>query len=135
MDSMRIFLDANILVSGIVFKGNEHDLLLKSNQVNFITSEDVVDEIIRTIQQKFPDYTGLVAAFLKIIEINIVRRKEYIKQLHKYDVVRDKNDMHILAAAAISKSDYIVTGDTDLLALGQIKNIDIVKTQKMLSLI
>lgn len=131
---MRIFLDANTLVSGIVFTGKEHDLLLKSDQVHFITSEDVVDETIRTIEQKFPEYSELVEAFLKIIEIEVVRRKEYIKQLPNYDVVRDKNKVHVLAAAVVSASDYIVTGDGDLLVLER-SDVDIVKTQKMLSLI
>ncbi|MDG6219665.1 MAG: putative toxin-antitoxin system toxin component, PIN family [Candidatus Thermoplasmatota archaeon] len=135
MDGMRLFLDANILVSGIVFKGNEHDLLLKSNKVNFITSEDAIDETMRTIEKKLPEYTTLVVAFLNIIDLTIVKRKEYIKELHKYDLVRDKNDRHILAAATVSKSDYIVTGDKDLIVLKKYKNIDILKTQKMLSLI
>ena len=135
MDGMRIFLDANILVSGIVFKGNEHDLLLKSNKVNFITSEDAIDETMRTIEKKLPEYTTLVVAFLNIIKLTIVKRKEYIKELHKYDLVRDKKDRHILAAATISKSDYIVTGDKDLIIINKYKNIEILKTQKMLSLI
>ena len=43
MECMRIFLDANILVSGIIFKGKEHDLLIKPNKAIFITSEDVLD--------------------------------------------------------------------------------------------
>lgn len=119
----------------LCLREKEHDLLLKGDQVHFITSEDVVDETTRTIEQKFPGYRGLVAAFLEIIEIEVVRRKEYIKQLPHYDVVRDKKDRHVLAAAVVSASDYIVTGDADLLMVERFKDIDIVKTQKMLSLL
>ena len=50
-------------------------------------------------------------------------------------VVRDKNDRHILAAAVISKSDYVVSGDADLLALKTYRNIRIVKSRNMLSVI
>ncbi|MCX6664570.1 MAG: hypothetical protein NT038_00695 [Euryarchaeota archaeon] len=44
MERMRIFLDANILVSGIIFKGKEHELLTKNKNLLFLTSEDALDE-------------------------------------------------------------------------------------------
>jgi len=132
---MRIFLDANTLISGILFNGKEHNLLTKNNRDTLITSEDVLDETMKTITQKFPESVGLVDAFLKILDLTVIKRKEYINKLNKYNVVRDKNDRHILAAAVVSKSDYIVTGDADLLALKTYRNIHIVKTKKILSLI
>lgn len=135
MECMRIFLDANILVSGIIFKGKEHDLLIKTNKVTFITSEDVLDETMKTIKQKFPESSGLADAFLKILDLTVVKRKEYVNKLDEHDVVRDKNDRHILAAAVISKSDYVVSGDADLLALKTYRNIRIVKSRNMLSVI
>jgi len=132
---MRIFLDANILVSGIIFKGKEHDLLIKTKKATFITSEDVLDETMKTIKQKFPESSGLADAFLKILDLTVVKRKEYVNKLDEHDVVRDKNDRHILAAAVISKSDYVVSGDADLLALKTYRNIRIVKSRNMLSVI
>ena len=132
---MRIFLDANTLISGILFNGKEHNLLTKNNRDTLITSEDVLDETMKTITQKFPESVGLVDAFLKILDLTVIKRKEYINKLNKHNVVRDKNDRHILAAAVVSKSDYIVTGDADLLALKTYRNIHIVKTKKILSLI
>jgi len=135
MECMRIFLDANTLISGILFNGKEHNLRTKNNRDTIITSEDVLDETMKTITQKFPESVGLVDAFLKILDLTVIKRKEYINKLNKHNVVRDKNDRHILAAAVVSKSDYIVTGDTDLLALKTYRNIHIVKTKKILSLI
>ena len=135
MECMRIFLDANTLISGILFNGKEHNLLTKNNRDTLITSEDVLDETMKTITQKFPESVGLVDAFLKILDLTVIKRKEYINKLNKHNVVRDKNDRHILAAAVVSKSDYIVTGDADLLVLKTYRNIHIVKTKKILSLI
>ena len=132
---MRIFLDANILVSGIIFKGKEHNLLIKNSRVTFITSEDVIDETMNAITQKFPESVELADAFLKILDLTVVKRKEYIKKLNEHDAVRDKSDRHILAAAVISKSDYIVSGDADLLTLKTYRCIQIVKARKMLSII
>lgn len=135
MECLRIFLDANILVSGIIFKGKEHDLLIKTNKATFITSEDVLDETMKTIKQKFPESSGLADAFLKILDLTVVKRKKYVNKLDEHDVVRDKNDRHILAAAVISKSDYVVSGDADLLAMKTYRNIRIVKSRNMLSVI
>ena len=55
MECMRIFLDANILISGIIFKGKEHELLIKNKNIFFITSEDVLEETRAVIIEKFPE--------------------------------------------------------------------------------
>ena len=132
---MRLFLDANTLISGIIFKGKEHDLLLKSDKVTFITSEDVIDDTMKTIKRKFPESIELVDAFLKIFNPEIVKRKEYIDKLEEHTTIRDEKDRHVLAAAIVDKSNYIVSGDADLLILETYQNMKIVKAKKMLSLI
>ena len=132
---MRFFLDANIIISGIIFKGNEHDLLLRRNKAMFITSEDIIDEIQKTFELKFPDEKELGNAFLKILRLEIVKRKEYIKKLKNYTLVRDMNDKHVLAAAVESKSDYLISGDNDLLTLEKYKTLPIITARAALSLL
>jgi putative PIN family toxin of toxin-antitoxin system len=46
---------------------------------------------------------------------------------------RDPNDDHVLAAAIAVKADFIVTGDKDLLALGQFQSVRIVMPRAFLS--
>jgi putative PIN family toxin of toxin-antitoxin system len=123
MEGMRIFLDANILVSGIIFKGKEHDLLTKNKNILFITSEDALDETRAAINKKFPESSELVDIFLNILNLTVIKRKDYLSKLHEYTTVRDRNDKHILAAAVIGKVEYIVTGDADLLSLKTYNNI------------
>jgi putative PIN family toxin of toxin-antitoxin system len=135
MECMRIFLDANILVSGILFKGKEHELLTKNKNILFITSEDALDEIRAVITEKFPESNELVEIFLSILNLTVIKRKDYVSKLNEYSMVRDRNDRHILAAAVIAKVEYIVTGDTDLLILKTYNNICIVQARKMLSLL
>ena len=135
MGCMRIFLDANILVSGIIFKGKEHELLTKNKSTFFITSEDALDETRAAITEKFPDSTELVDIFLSILNLTIIKRKEYLKKLDDFTTVRDRNDRHILAAAMIGKAEYIVTGDADLLSLKTYNNIPVLQARKMLSLL
>ena len=135
MECMRIFLDANILVSGIIFKGKEHDLLTKNKNILFITSEDALDETRAAITKKFPESSELVEIFLNILNLTVIKRKDYLSKLDEYTTVRDRNDRHILAAAVIGKVEYIVTGDADLLSLKTYSNISIVQARKMLSLL
>ena len=135
MAKLKIFLDANIFVSGIIFQGKEHELLVKNDKATFITSEDVIDETLRTIERKFPDSIKLAEVFLKIMKLRIIPREDYIEKLDEYDLVRDREDRHILAAAEISKSEFIVSGDSDLLSLKKYKNIIIVNTKSILPVI
>jgi uncharacterized protein len=134
MECMRIFLDANILISGIIFKGKEHELLIKNKNIFFITSEDVLEETRAVIIEKFPESSELVEIFLSILNPTVIKRKDYASKLNEYSTVRDKNDRHILAAATIGKVDYIVTGDADLLSLKNHNNILIVQARKIISL-
>ena len=132
---MRIFLDANILISGIIFKGKEHELLIKSKNILFITSEDVLEETRAVITEKFSESSELVEIFLNILNPTVIKRKDYASKLNEYSTVRDRNDRHILAAAIMGKVDYIVTGDADLLSLKTYDNISIIQARKMLSLL
>lgn len=135
MECMRIFLDANTFISGILFKGKEHTLLTKNTTIVFITSEDVLDEIKKAVNQKFPESTALVEVFLSMLTLTIVKQKDYINSIDQHSNVRDKNDRHILAAAIQAKAEYIVTGDKDLLSLKKYKTITILPTRTMLSLL
>ena len=47
----RIFLDTNILISGIFFEGNESKIL-DMVELDLITSEDVVDELKKITKKK-----------------------------------------------------------------------------------
>jgi putative PIN family toxin of toxin-antitoxin system len=134
MECMRIFLDANILISGIIFKGKEHELLIKNKNIFFITSEDVLEETRAVIIEKFPESSELVEIFLSILNPTVIKRKDYASKLNEYSTVRDKNDRHILVAAMIGKVDFIVTGDADLLSLKNHNNISIVQARKIISL-
>jgi len=51
------------------------------------------------------------------------------------DVVRDPKDNHVIAAATSSQSNYIVTGDEDLVVLSPYEGIEIMKPADFLKLL
>jgi len=131
---MRIFIDANILISGIVFEGNEREFLKKSisKEVQLVSSEDAINEVSKIIEMKFPEFINLYYELLTILDIEIISRKKHKNRMKDYTMIRDKNDRHILASAAEGKCDYIATGDKDLLVLIEYENIKIVNVRSLM---
>ncbi|RLF95634.1 putative toxin-antitoxin system toxin component, PIN family [Thermococci archaeon] len=131
---MRIFIDANILISGIVFEGNEREFLKKSisKEIQLVSSEDAINEVSKIIEMKFPEFINLYYELLTILDIEIISRKKYKNRIKDYTMIRDKNDRHILASAAEGKCGYIATGDKDLLVLIEYENIKIVNVRSLM---
>jgi len=131
---MRIFIDANILISGIVFEGNEREFLKKSisKEVQLVSSEDAINEVSKIIEMKFPEFINLYYELLTILDIEIISRKKYKNRIKDYTMIRDKNDRYILASAAEGKCDYIATGDKDLLVLIEYENSKIVNVRSLM---
>lgn len=109
---LRLFVDANTLVSGLVFKGPEHELLKKGarGSVELVTSEDVIEELVEVINRKFPNKASLITEFLKLAELKVIRKARYESKIGEQQV-RDLEDRHVLAAAKAAKCKIIVTGD------------------------
>jgi len=52
---MRIFLDSNVIISAMIFKGNELELITyaKRNNIDLVMSEDVEEEVLGVVLRKF----------------------------------------------------------------------------------
>lgn len=114
----RIFLDTNILISGIFFEGNEAKIL-DMIELDLITSEDVVDELRRIAKKKLK-YLGERTPEIALLEIDralcdmeILPRKRYREKLSKAkELIIHEKDTPILAAALYANVDYLLTGDS-----------------------
>jgi len=114
---MKVFLDTNILISGIFFSGNESRLLSFPN-VELFTSDVALEELTEVVSRKF---TSLKAnskriAFQEIHkatgDIHIVSERKCAKYLSEaVALVKGENDQKILAAVLYIKPDFFVTGD------------------------
>lgn len=114
----RIFLDTNILISGIFFEGNEAKIL-DMIELDLITSEDVVDELRRIARKKLK-YLGERTHEIALLEIDralcdmeILPRERYREKLSKAkELITHEKDTPILAAALYANVDYLLTGDS-----------------------
>ncbi len=124
----RVFLDTNILLSGIFFDGNESKIL-DVVELNLVTSEDVVDELRRAVRKKLKYLTArtieiaLAETEKALSDIVIVPRAKYSHKLREAEtLMKYRKDIPILAAVLYTKPDYFLTGDMHF-STGQIKKI------------
>ncbi len=125
----RVFIDANTLVSGLFFEGAENKLLNMglAGTIELITCDFVIEEVKEVTRRKFPEKTDTVTDVLELITIvdagDISRAKE---------MIRDKKDAPVLAAAIKHQPDYFVTGDNDFHNTKIKEHVNVVKTREFL---
>ena len=126
---MRLFLDSNVLVSGIVFPGTERWIILATFRRGhaFVISQDVQREVLEVMQQKFPRFRKEAEEVLSLLRVETVRRKAYEERSRGFPGLRDPKDAHVLAAAIVSRCDAVVTGDRDLVVLGEVEGVKILR--------
>lgn len=131
----RVFLDTNILVSGMVFAGNERKLLdlIIDGKLGLVLSSDVIDEANAVLERKFPKHSVLFPLFLRLVKHEKISKSAYKSSEKRYaKLTSDDADVPILAAAAVSGADYLVTGDKGILSLKRVGNTEIIQTWKLL---
>lgn len=137
MKKLKIFLDTNILISGIFFHGLE-STLLKIPDVLLITSDVNYQEVVEVVRRKFKK---LHREILKIAleevgkafeDIKIVSEREWKTRFKEADEFLSGNDQKILAAVLFAEPDYFVTGDEDFHKPEIKKSVRVVKTRELL---
>ncbi|MGJ4746521.1 putative toxin-antitoxin system toxin component, PIN family [Leptospira sp. SA-E8] len=132
---LKVLLDTNIYISAILFGGKPKAILeeLISGKVIGYISDSILKEIEETFRK--PKFK-LSDEFISIIisEITAITEKVVTTPLKEHSGLRDRDDYHILESALSAKADYLITGDQDLLVLGNIQSLKIVSPEQYLSL-
>jgi putative PIN family toxin of toxin-antitoxin system len=125
---MKVFLDTNVLASAAATRGLCADVLrevLGSHEL--FLSEQVLSELARALRSKFGIGQDLIDDFIRLLRQDSLSAKSP-------DVprvaLRDKDDLHILGAAAVAGAQVLVTGDKELLALGRFGNLEILSPRQ-----
>ncbi|MBN2517737.1 MAG: putative toxin-antitoxin system toxin component, PIN family [Candidatus Altiarchaeota archaeon] len=129
------FLDTNIIVSGLLWDGNESEILRLAQQgrLQAITSQYVLDEVAHVLRDYFSFDTERVIKrmsevapdFTRIVDVN---KKEVLTQSRK---LTDKKDAPILAAVVKSRA-VLVTGDRKLAEEAK-RYIKVISAKELLS--
>mgnify|MGYP001562697816 FL=1 len=131
-----VFLDTNILISGIFFSGREAELL--KLPVRFITSDINVEELREVTRRKFRKlHIKVLSVALKKIDdalydIDIVHRDMWQSRYEEAGKYISGSDQKILAAVLYSKPDYFVTGDKEFFSLKISEIINVIRTTELL---
>ncbi|MHB1455576.1 MAG: putative toxin-antitoxin system toxin component, PIN family [Armatimonadota bacterium] len=117
MRKPRVLIDTNILLSGLIWSGNESHLLdmSVSGEICLLIPQFVIDEARQVLANKFPIHAHLLDEVLNIIAHEILDRPSAEKIESAQSLLRDPNDAEVMASIIEFNPDFAVTGDKDLL--------------------
>ncbi len=125
---MRIFLDTNVLVSAFATRGLCEDVfreVLTFHQL--LTSRAVIAEFQRVLLVKLGAPNKLVDEMLSFLHTNA----EVLSGSLNLDLaINDASDVQIVSDAASGASDVLVTGDKELLGLGEVGEMKILSPRQ-----
>lgn len=126
MDSLRVVLDTNVLISGLCFGGRPAKVLeyALTGKIKLFTSAILISEFKAVMDAKFPGR-----------QIAVVETLNELSQLwevipdtalpHLRHVADDPTDDRVLECAVAAQADFIVSGDKHLLSLESFGKIPI----------
>ena len=117
---LKVIIDTNLWISFLITKFHSQiDNLLINKKIRIVFSEELLTEFFDVIQRpKLNKYFSPndIKELLDVFDFygDLVKVKSRIEQC------RDPKDNFLLSLADDSKADYLLTGDNDLLEIGQI---------------
>lgn len=127
---LKVVLDTNVLISSIIFGGKPKQAvkLVLEKQIQGVTSKVLLAELSEVLTKKFQ----FDQAKINLLEKKIKKAFILTQPSETINILKDEPDNRVLEAAAESDCGYIVTGDKELLSLGNFNSIKIVTTAKFL---
>jgi putative PIN family toxin of toxin-antitoxin system len=121
---VRVVFDTNVLISALVYGGLPRELLTRAfrGEITLVTSTVLLNELEEVLVARFAHDPSLARTVRAEIEL----LAEVADALDLPGVARDPDDDAVLAAAIAGEASAIVTGDRDLLVLGDHHGIHIV---------
>lgn len=126
---MRLVIDTNVLLSGLLWNGPPHLLFecVRSGRVDLLMSQVLLDEFAEVItRRKFTTILQRGSRTPEQICHELGQLAEMIVAPPLLQAVsRDPDDDFVLACAVAGLADLIVSGDDDLLVLKSFRGIPI----------
>lgn len=125
---MRAIFDTNVLVSAFVTEGVCAKLLIRANRREFdlFMSPAILEEFKKALEIKIGLSREGVRPALLLLKETSKAADPTKDNIRVSGICRDESDHSILEAALACRAEFIVTGDRDLLDLGEFRKIKIV---------
>jgi putative PIN family toxin of toxin-antitoxin system len=128
---VKVVFDTNIYISAFVVpKSQAEKAILKviENDDLLIISKEIIDEALTVLAAKFSrDREAISRTAIYLSDIaSLVKTRKRIK------VFKDEPDNRILECAISGNADVIVTGDKEMLKLGEYEGIRIISLKEYL---
>ena len=135
---IRVVLDVNVIVSAFIRPSGPPGLivamLLRQSAFDLILSPEISDELSRTLKSpRIQKYLCLSneAIALTVTQLELLADAVSIPPGFR-PISRDPDDDKFIAAAIEGRADCIVSGDDDLLTLGEYENVRIMTPRSFL---
>ena len=109
---MLVVLDSNILISALISAGSPPDRIYRAwrkKRFTLVTSKLQLAELRRA--SRYPKLRKLVPSREFGALVNRLHGALVLDKLPRVDVSRDADDDYLLAMAAATEADFLVTGD------------------------
>ena len=121
MAGMRVVLDTNVLVSGLAYPGSLPGRILsawRQGGLDVVLSRHILDEMVRVLPRL--RRISLTPSEIRDLADSFLFLAEIVEPSTELDEgLRDKSDQQVLGTLRAAEADYLITGDKDLLALGE----------------
>jgi putative PIN family toxin of toxin-antitoxin system len=137
---VKVVLDTNVLVSGLVAEGGAPRRMLDAwleNQYTLVTSLYLVEELVHVLSYpRIAERVRVSEQELAAILAALLDKAEVTPgQLKLPGVTRDPKDDAVVACAQEGEVDYIVSGDQDLLVLGEYGDVRVVTPRQFMEIL
>jgi len=135
---VKLVIDTNIVVSGLFWTGAPSRLMtaVVEGKAEHLWSAALLEEFIVVIDRsKFIEPLNAMDCTVSDLfsEISAQAKLVVPAEITMPPELRDPKDLMVLAAAVGGEADAIVTGDKDLLALGEFRGIPILDVSEVLT--
>jgi putative PIN family toxin of toxin-antitoxin system len=128
--TMRVVLDTNVLLSGLLWHGPPHTLIerVREGTLFLVSSPALLAELAEVIAR--PEFAAILARSNTSPEHSLAELRALAEVIEPaplaMPVCRDPDVDAVLALAIAARADLIVSGDRDLLDLPRFQDIAIV---------
>jgi putative PIN family toxin of toxin-antitoxin system len=131
---IRVVLDTNVFISGIVFNGIPRQILehIIKGKIQCSVSEEILYEVNGVLAGKKFKYPPHI---LRMVIYELESVTELVIPEFEINIIeKDPSDNRILECAVTAGVEYIISGDSQLLELKEFEGIPILKPADFLSL-